>query len=113
MPEELNLDCEALATFKRCMNIYLKDMIRKMYAKGMTEGTLTGKVKIILEQGADENGEIINMLTIKPDVKAKISMENKAEMEKQEGIFMKFDENGHPIVANQQINMEDYMQRGA
>ena len=112
-PQVLSLDCEALKGFRYMFDAMLRNMVSRMEKKGLSTGTLTGKIKISTEAVADQDGEIRTMVEIRPDVNMKIDENEKAEMDKVKGIFLKFDVQGNPVIGTEQVTMEEIIRKGA
>ena len=112
-PQVLSLDCEALKGFRYLFDAMLRNMVGKMEEKGLSSGTVTGKVKILLDTVTDQGGEIRTVMEIKPDVNVKIGETDKAELDKMRGIFLQFDVNGNPVIGTEQVTMDEMIRKGA
>jgi hypothetical protein len=76
---ELNLDSIALTEFKNTMDREIGDVVRLMKEKGLSEGSVSAKIKITVMTGVDENGEFHNTAIFEPKVTSRIGsqFENK------------------------------------
>ena len=108
-PETLNLDSEALKSFRDLFDISLRHALINMEEKDLQTGTITGKVKILIDRDVNrETGEMVTFISLKPDVNVKLGINAKAECEEVKGLHLEFDGNGNPIVAENQISMDEY-----
>ena len=108
--EKLNLDSEQLRSFRDLFDISLRHMLENMEQKSLQSGTITGKIKVSMERIVDrETGEMMTMLSLKPDVSVKLGFNGKAECETIYGLHMVFDRNGDPIVSENQITMDELL----
>ena len=58
-PQELKLECELFNEFRRALDAAINNCVRQMVVKRLSDGTITGKIEIHLEEAADENGEVL------------------------------------------------------
>ena len=112
-PQTLTLDCEALEAFRTSFNFTLGHMLRQMQRMGLENGTLTGKLKISMQQAVDQEGEIHVDLEIAPDVSMKLEYSASMGGEKIRGLKLKFGRDGDPIVGTNQITMDEIAEKGA
>lgn len=117
-PETLNLGSEALKSFRDLFDISLRHALINMEEKDLQTGTITGKVKILIDRDVNrETGEMVTFISLKPDVNVKLGINAKAECEEVKGLHLAFDGNGDPIVSKNQISMDEYIrntdERGA
>jgi len=87
-------------------------VVRQLKLKDLPEGTITGKIKIVLEKAADANGEIATQMTLEPEVSINLSAKGKIECSKKAGLFTQLDENGNPVIGSCQIDIEDLLNGG-
>ena len=111
-PQSFDLRSEALEEFREKMDSALATVVRELKMKGLPEGTVTGKIKIVLEKAADANGEIATQMTIEPEVTLNLSAKGKIECSKKAGLFTQLDENGNPVIGSCQIDIEDLLNGG-
>lgn len=112
-PQRLTLDSEALETFRERMDAALNMMIFQMKDKQLTEGTVTGKINVILLPMTDEDtGERYYKMEIEPQIDVNVKAKAKIECPVTAGIFAAFDEQGAVMVASNQISMDDLMEEG-
>ena len=108
-PETLNLDSEALRSFRDMFDISLRHALISMKEKDLQTGTITGKVKISIDRDMNrETGEMVTFISLKPDVNVKLGINAKVECEEVKGLHLGFDGNWDPIVAENQISMDEY-----
>lgn len=117
-PETLNLDSEALRSFRDMFDISLRHAVTNMEERGLETGTVTGKIQIHIDRDVNrETREMVILIDLKPDVSVKLGINAKAECEEVKGLHLEFDGNGNPIVAENQISMDEYIrntdERGA
>ena len=108
-PETLNLDSEALRSFRDMFDISLRHAVTNMEERGLETGTVTGKIRIYIDRDVNrETGDMLIRIDLKPDVSVKLGINAKAECEEVKGLHLEFDGNGNPIVAENQISMDEY-----
>lgn len=114
MKETLNLDSKTLNGFRQMFDISLRHLMINMEDKDMESGTITGKITIKRETAANrETGEIRTFVHMKPSVSVKLGVNGKADCEEIKGMQMAFDRNGDPIIADEQISMDEIIGKGA
>ena len=106
-PQELNLKSEVLAEFMIKLEAALKIVPARMLEKKMQTGTINAKIDIEIREMPTADGEILNVIEIKPDVKLKIGSKASLDCGKQGGLFISQDENGVPIVGSNQISIDE------
>ena len=112
--ETLNLESEALESFREMFDLSLRHMMTNMEEKSLQSGTITGKIKIQMERIVDrETGEMQTVIDLKPDVSVKLGIHGKAECMEIKGLHMAFDGNGDPVVSMNQISMDEIIGKGA
>jgi len=111
-PQQFDLSSEALEEFREKMDAALAMVVRQLKLKDLPEGTITGKIKIVLEKAADANGEIATQMTLEPEVSINLSAKGKIECSKKAGLFTQLDENGNPVIGSCQIDIEDLLNGG-
>lgn len=113
-PQELNLDCELFEDFRYKVNLGINALIRTMIRKGLTGGKISASIGIEMKEHLTDEGEILYMPTIKPDVKIKIESKENIECEKQEGFIVKPDGANGFVVGTNQITMDELLkEKGA
>ena len=114
-PQEIGIDHEALAMFRFNLDGALQVVTKVMMARKIVNGTVNAKINIKIQEFKDENGEIYRMMVLEPDVRMKIGSKDQFKCDKIGGLYVKTDDEGKVIVADNQISMEEYMndQKGA
>ena len=108
-PETLNLDSEALKSFRDLFDVSLRHAVSNMEERGLETGTVTGKIRIHIDRDVNrETGEMVTFISLKPDVNVKLGINAKVECEEVKGLHLGFDGNWDPIVAENQISMDEY-----
>lgn len=111
-PQELTFDCELFDEFRRALNAAVKSCMQQMVAKRLSDGTITGKIEIHLEDGVDEAGEVVFYPEITPDVQMKIAAKGKIDCAKQAGFLMKCGPGGF-VVGTDQVTMDELIEEQA
>ena len=111
-PQSFDLSSEALEEFREKMDAALAMVVRQLKIKDLPEGTVTGKIKIVLDKAADANGEIATQMTLEPEVSINLSARGKIECSRKAGLFTQLDENGNPVIGSCQIDIEDLLNGG-
>ena len=114
-PQEIGLEHEALGEFRFCFDGELQAVSKTMIRKGMQCGTVNAKIDIVIQEITKDDGEIVKLMVIEPDVKMKIGSKENFKCNKVGALYVKIDENGVAIAGDNQISMEEYMndQKGA
>lgn len=112
-PQRLSIESEALEEFRQKLNAALEIVTCQMVRKDMTEGTVSAKIKITLAEKYDENtGEMYHLMSLEPDVKMKIGQSDGMKCGKTDCIMQR-DAEGRPVIASNQIGMDEVMREGA
>ena len=109
-PHVLTMDSEALADFREKMDQCLALLVCRMKERKLTEGTLTGKVKVTIREAPDMLGQLHTMMELEPEVSVNMSAKGKVECEKQAGMFMQLDEEGRPVIGSCQVDIEELLE---
>lgn len=108
-PQQLDLNSEILSEFRNNFEIALNSVIRQMTERKMPGGTLTAKIDIEIREETAESGEIIRTMKVQPDIGVKIGAKGKINCREQNGIYLQIGRDGQPIVASEQISMDDLL----
>ena len=112
-PQRLSIESEALEEFRQRLSAALEIVTCQMVRMDMMEGVVSAKIKIRLEAKIDEKtGELYHLMELEPSVGMKIGASDKMEVGKT-GCIMKVDAEGRPVIASNQIGMDEIMQEGA
>ena len=106
-PQELSLQCEALEEFVMNLDEALKITAKAMMRKKMQCGTVNAKIDIVIQEVTNTDGEVFKILSIKPGVSMKIGSKEKMELAERNGLYVKQDENGVPIVGSSQVSIDE------
>ena len=107
--EELNLNSEALEDFKTNFDMALALLVREIRLKGLPGGQISAKIKIKIEEVTDINGQICRMMALEPDISLKLGTQGKIECRKRNGLFVKLNENGVPVVGSCQVDIDELL----
>lgn len=109
-PQILDLESEVLAEFRNRFNFALSSLIKNLIEKDMPAGEVGGKIRIEINRKTDqETGEILLMPVIKPDVHLKVAAKGKIDCGTMEGMILKTTPCGQPVIASNQITIDDLM----
>ena len=112
-PQRLNIESEALEEFRKSMNGALEVVACQLIKRKLKKGTVTAKIGITInERTNQQTGEIYYDMTLEPGVNMKIGASDKLECGKKYAI-MKQDSQGRPLIASEQIGMDEITQEGA
>lgn len=112
-PQELNLGCELFDEFRLALDNAIRIAMENMMAKGLHDGTVTGKLDIALNQYKDkETGEMMYEPEIKPDVNIKIGTKAKIDLAKQAGFLAKRSDD-RIVVGTDQVTMDEMIREAA
>lgn len=109
-PQRLNLDSEALAEFRQSLDAALEIVTCQLVRRKMSAGTVSAKVNIhINERADDKTGEIYYQMVLEPNVSMKVGASDKLKCGTKAAI-MKQDNQGRPLIASEQIGMDELME---
>ena len=106
-PQELSLQCEALEDFVFNLDAALKITTKALMRKKMTGGTVNAKIDIEIHEITNADGEVFNIMSIKPAVNMKIGSKDKLDLQEVNGMYIKQDDEGTPIVGSSQISIDE------
>jgi hypothetical protein len=114
-PQEIGLNHEALKEFVWNVDSALQAVTKTMMRKGLQSGTVNAKIDIVIQEVQKEDGEIVKLMVIEPDVKLKIGSKERFKCQTVGTLYAQIDGNGVAIAGDNQISMEEYMndQKGA
>lgn len=111
---ELDLDSMVFAELRHNLNESIKYVISQLSEKGLSEGTVTAKIKIGMMKSTDENGEVHQTAIFEPKVASKIgsSYEDKCVAT---GGRIQISGDGSVLIGTEQVTMDELMddQKGA
>ena len=113
LPQELSLDCEALDEFRAALDSTIRKTVESLIERDLIAGTVTAKIKITIEKEEGRNGEPIHMMKIEPETSAKIGATGKLKCGEQNGIFLKYTEDGKPIIGEKQLEIDEFIREQA
>ena len=112
-PQRLNIESEALEEFRQSLNGALEIVACQLIKRKLQIGAVTAKIGIeINERLNQQTGEIYYDMTLEPGVNMKIGASEKLKCRKKSAI-MKQDSQGRPLIASEQIGMDEITQEGA
>jgi len=114
-PQLLSLECEIFDDFREKLDKAITVAMRNMVNKGLMAGTVTGKIKIELDEQVTEDGETVYAPKIEPVIDIKITAKGKIECGLQNGFLMKPDGAEGFVIGTNQVSMDELLeeQRGA
>lgn len=115
-PQILDLDSEVLAEFRERFNFALSSLIRNLVEKDLPAGEVGGKIRIEINKSVTDDGEVVYMTTIRPDVHLKVNAKAKMDCSTMEGMVLRTTPCGQAVVASNQISMDELIEadrRGA
>ena len=109
-PQCLNMESDALVSFRNGMNAALSKVLTEMKKRNLMQGTVTGKIDIVMVDVTDnDTGEVQTRIEIDPVVNMKIGSKGKYPCGLVTGLIMAMDEDGNPIVASSQIDIDELL----
>lgn len=112
-PQQLTLNAECFDQLRRNIDVALNGIVSSLISKRLVEGTVTAKIKITMMESTDkDNGEIIRQMVIEPDVDMKIGAKMKLECSERGGIFLKQNAEGHNIIGDNQVSIDELLKEG-
>ena len=112
-PQELDMQSEVFDEFRIVLNGAIRTTVRKLIEKNMQTGTVSARIRIDMQRGVTEDGEIVLMPEISADVGSKIGDSEKMKIGDQKGLVLQQGENGELMIADNQISIEEIQDRGA
>ena len=112
-PQRLNIESEALEEFRQSLNAALEIVACQLIRRKLQKGVVSAKVAITLEERADDKtGEIYYDMELEPGVSMKIGASDSLKCGTRKAI-MKQDGQGRPMIASEQIGMDEILEEGA
>ena len=108
-PQELSLDCEALEELRVTLDTEIRRTVDSLIARDLETGTVTAKVKITLEKHTDQYGKQCCLMKIEPETSMKIGASGKVKCQTKNGIFLKYAEDGTPIIGERQMEVDEFI----
>ena len=108
LPQTLGLNSEPLREFRDDLDELIRTLVTNMTERNMGDGTITARIKVTMEQ---EDGLRYTQMKIEPDISLKIGAKGAKKCQAQEGIFLRYDAEGVPVIAGNQIGMDEYIRR--
>ena len=109
-PQRLNIESEALDEFRQSLNAALEIVTCQLVKRKMKTGTVSAKVAITIDERTDQKtGEIFYDMVLQPGVSMKIGTSDKLDCGKKAAI-MKPDGTGRPLIASEQIGMDEILE---
>lgn len=110
--QELNLGCEIFDEFREKVDATINLVINKLIEKGLAGGSVSMKIDIQMRKDTDpDSAEIIYMPEFEPKVSMKIGASGSVKCAKKGGIILKQAPCGKNIVGNNQISIDELMDR--
>ena len=101
----LGLHSEPMKDFRENLDEALRMLVTNMTERDLGTGTITAKIKVTIEHS--DYG--FTQMKIEPDISIKIGAKAQKKCGIQQGIFLKYDQDGMPVVAGNQISLDDYI----
>ena len=107
----LNLGSESLVEFREKLDAALAVAVNRMKEKWLMQASVTGKIKITLEEQTDSQGEIHTLMKLEPEVNVNMSTKGKVQCGTQSGLFVQLDEEGRPVIGSCQVDIDELLAR--
>lgn len=107
--QELTIESEVFDDFRQKLDAALALTIFNLKDKRLNEGAISCGIKIKIMEVKDGQGVISTMMSVDPDIKVKIGAKGKVECEKQSGLIIDLDEDRRPVVASNQIDIDELL----
>ena len=104
----LSLNSEVLEEFRINLDGAIRVLAANLTEKDLATGTVTAKLEIDIRNAADNMLEM-KMMEIEPDISIKIGAKGKMKCSNQSGIFLKYDEDGLPIIGESQMTIDEFI----
>lgn len=112
-PHVFGLYGDEMKEFRMALDETIRQLVVTMTEKSLEEGAVSAKIKISIGHTRGSAGETVTMMKIEPAVSMKIGASGKAELKKENGIYLQFNDQGMPIVGDHQIEIEEYIRETA
>ncbi len=110
--QELNLECEIFDEFREKADAAINTVVNQLIEKGLMSGSVSMKIDIQMRKDADaDSAEIVYMPEFEPKVNVKIGASGSVKCAKKGGIILKQAPCGKNIVGNNQISIDELMDR--
>lgn len=108
-PQELKLSSEVLNEFRDNLDAALQMMVKQLVRRDLQQGTLNAKIDVTIKEETTQEGEVVWTLKVEPDVGIKIGAKGRLECREQNGLFMKMDRDGKPVVGSCQMDIDELL----
>ena len=106
-PQRLNIESEALEEFRQSLNAALEIVTCQLIRRKLQKGTVSAKVAITIHERADDRtGKVYYQMELEPNVNMKIGASDSLKCGTKAAI-MKQDAEGRPLIASEQIGMDE------
>ena len=110
----LGLESEVLEEFRQNLDMSIRALVNNLTERQLETGTVSARIKITIRQEKNEQAMPSTVMKIEPDVGIRIGASGKMKCGETNGIYLKYDEDGMPIIGDHQINIDEYIRdRGA
>ena len=109
-PQELNIESEIFDDLREKFDMTINALMRNLIAKSMREGTLTIKIKVLMDEITTADGEIQYMPAFEPKINMKINAKGDIELDKIEGLLLKDSGDGRHVIGTSQISMDELIE---
>ena len=105
----LGLNSETLEEFRQNFDMAIRSLVNNLTERDLETGTVTAKIKITIKKELGGQALPATMMKIEPDVGIKIGASGKVKCGEQNGIYLKYDGDGMPIVGDHQMSIDEYI----
>lgn len=105
----LGLKSETLEEFRQNLDMAIRSLVNNLIERDLETGTVTAKIKVTVAREIGAQSTPATMLKIEPDVGMKIGASGKVKCGEQNGIFLKYDDKGMPIISDHQVTIDEYI----
>jgi len=110
-PQKLDLQCEVFDDFREKLDASIKVVMRQMIRKGLRSGKISATIKIKLDENVTDDGEVIYVPEIEPEVKVRIGADGKIECRKLDGFLLKASNKEEEfVIGTSQVSMDELIQ---
>lgn len=110
----LGLESEVLEEFRQNLDMSIRALVNNLTERQLETGTVSARIKITIRQEMNGQAMPSAVMKIEPDVGIRIGASGKMKCGEKNGIYLKYDEGGMPVIGDHQINIDEYIRdRGA
>ena len=105
----LGLYSETLEKFRGSLDGAIRTLVNNLIERNLDSGTVSAKIKVSVNYSISGDARPATKIKIEPDIGMKIGASGKLKCQEQKDIYLKYDDEGMPIIGDRQISIDEYI----